>query len=363
MMGSDEMAQTVKDIAAALGANAFGAVDLFVTRLSEPAAAGPDDLALAMSPAYGTALQQGKARAAVVWAGADWQALGLEAAIEAPRARLAMAGLTRLMDTQPLHAGVSPHAVIDPSATIGRDAAIGAFTIIGADVVIGDRAQIASHVSIADGVTIGDDAQIAAGVRLQRRVRLGARCLIQPNVVIGGDGFSFVTATPSNVEIGRKTLGKTPFEAPSDPKQYRIHSLGGVEIGDDVEIGANSTIDAGTIRATRIGHGTKIDNLVQVGHNVSVGADCLLCAQAAVAGSAIIGDRTVLGGKSGIGDNLKIGADCVIGGAAIVLSDVAAGSFMMGYPAQPMLTYRARERSLRQAVLRHKPVSKDARSD
>ena len=137
----------------------------------------------------------------------------------------------------------------------------------------------------------------------------------------------------------------------------------GIEIGDDVEIGAVSTVDAGTIRATKIGTGTKIDNLVQVGHNVIVGMHCLLCAQTAVAGSAVIGDRCVLGGKSGIADNLKIGADSVIGGAAIVLSDVPAGSFMMGYPAQPMMTYRARERSLRQAILRHKPVSNTNQND
>lgn len=357
------MAQSVKDIATALGAKAFGAVDILVSGLSEPGTAGPDDLALAMSPAYGDALAKGKARAAVVWAGADWHALGLAAAIEAPRARLAMAGLTQMMDSRDASTGISPHAVVDPTATIGRDVSIGHFSVIGGDVVIGDGCQIADHVTVASGASIGENSQIFAGARIQSRVRLGARCLIQPNVVIGGDGFSFVTAAPSNVEIGRKTLGKTPFVAPSDPVQYRIHSLGGVSIGNDVEIGANSTVDAGTIRATRIGNGTKIDNLVQVGHNVIIGDHCLLCAQTAVAGSAVIGDRCVLGGKSGIGDNLKVGADSVIGGAAIVLSDVPAGSFMMGYPAQPMLTYRARERSLRQAVLRHKPVSNINQND
>lgn len=357
------MAQTVQDIATALGAKAFGAVDILVTGVSEPATAGPDDLALAMSPAYGDALGRGQARVAVLWAGADWQALGLEAAIEAPRARLAMAGLTQMMDRPVRVAGISAHAVIDPAAILGRDVAIGHFSVIGADAVIGDGAQIADHVTIGRGVVIGADAQIAAGVRIIGRVRIGAGVVIQPNAVIGGDGFSFVTAAPSHVEIGRKTLGKVPFEPPVDPKQYRIHSLGGVEIGDDVEIGANSAVDAGTIRATQIGHGTKIDNLVQVGHNVVVGDHCLLCAQTAVAGSAIIGDRCVLGGKSGVGDNLKIGADCVIGGATIVLADVSAGSFMMGYPAQSMLAYRARERSLRQAVIKQKPVSKDAQND
>ena len=357
------MTQTVKNIAAALGAKAYGAVDLSVSGLSEPATAGPNDLALAMSPAYGDALAQGQARAAVVWAGADWQALGLEAAIEAPRARLAMAGLTQMMDGAPVVVGVSPHAVIDPGAQIGQGVSIGHFTVVGAGAVVGDLCQIAEHVSIGAGVVIGDNAQIHAGVRILRRVRIGARVVLQPNVVLGGDGFSFVTATPSNVEIGRKTLGKTPFTAPDDPTQHRIHSLGGVVIGDDVEIGANSAVDAGTIRATSVGSGTKVDNLVQIGHNVEIGDDCLLCAQAAVAGSARIGDRTVLGGKSGVGDNLTVGADCVIGGAAIVLSDVPAGSFMMGYPAQQMLAYRARERQLRQANIRRKAVTKPDERD
>jgi len=173
---------------------------------------------------------------------------------------------------------------------------------------------------------------------------------LAPNAVIGGDGFSFVTATPSIAETGRRTLGKTPFAPIPDATQNRIHSLGGVIIGDDVEVGANATIDAGTIRATEIGSGTKIDNLVQVGHNVVVGRDCLLCAQTAIAGSSRIGDRSILGGKSGVADHVDVGQDSLLGGAAIVLSDVPQGSFMMGYPAKPMLRYRAEQRALRQTA-------------
>ncbi len=120
------MAHSVKDIAAALGAQAFGAVDILVDGAAEPAAASAHDLALAMTPAYGEALAQGQARAAVVWPGADWENLGLEAAIIAPRARLAMAGLTQMLD-QPLPAsGVNPHAAIDQSAKIGKNVSIGA---------------------------------------------------------------------------------------------------------------------------------------------------------------------------------------------------------------------------------------------
>ncbi len=142
------MAHRVKDIAAALGAQAFGAVDLLVNGASEPASAGPDDLALAMSPAYGAALGKGQARVAVVWPGADWEALGLEAAIIAPRARLAMAHLTQMLDAALPRTGISPQAAIDPSARIGANVTIGAFCVIGADVVIGEGTWIADQVSL-----------------------------------------------------------------------------------------------------------------------------------------------------------------------------------------------------------------------
>lgn len=341
------MAHSVKEIAAALGAEAFGAVDLLVESAAEPASAGPDDLALAMTPAYGRALGQGRARAAIVWPGADWQALGLEAAIIAPRARLAMAGLTQMLDRPLPGGGISPQAAVDPTAQIGANVTIGAFTVVGADAVIGANSWIADQVSISEGVKIGTDCQIHSGVRLRRGVQLGARVILQPNVVIGGDGFSFVTAEPSNVEKARETLGETATEIPADPTWYRIHSLGGVTIGDDVEVGANSCVDAGTIRATRIGAGTKIDSLVQVGHNVIVGAHCLLCAQAGVAGSTVIGDRVVIGGKAGVADNLTVGDDVVLGGGSVVLSNVPKGRVMMGYPATKMQTHIEGYKALR----------------
>ena len=137
------------------------------------------------------------------------------------------------------------------------------------------------------------------------------------------------------------------MDPPKDAKRHRIHSLGGVLIGSDVEIGANSTVDAGTIRATQVGRGCKIDNLVQVGHNVILGEDCVLCAQAAVAGSARLGDRVVMGGKSGIRDNISVGADVVLAGGAIVLGHVKPGLFMMGYPALQMSEHRAQQKALR----------------
>ena len=144
------MAHTIRDIATALGAEAAGDLDIVVTRAAEPQSAGPEALALAMDPKYAGGIGQGEARAALLWPGADWQGLGLKAAIFAPRGRLAMAGLTVLMDPGPeIGPGVHPMALVDASAEIGEGAAIGPFVVIGRGVRIGAGARIASHVSIA----------------------------------------------------------------------------------------------------------------------------------------------------------------------------------------------------------------------
>lgn len=333
------MAFTIKDIAAALGAEALGAADLLVTGVSEPAAAGPDDLALAMSPAYADGLSKGQARAAVLGPGMDWQALGLQAAVIAPRPRYAMAGVTRAMDPGPAIApGIHPMAVVDPSATIGQGAAIGPFVVIGAGVQIGANARIASHVSIAEGARIGDDALIHAGARIGARVVIGHRIILQSNCVLGGDGFSFVTPETSQVEQARGSLGKA--DGAVHPQSWtRIHSLGTVRLGDDVEFGANSTIDRGTVAETRIGNRTKIDNLVHIGHNCIIGEDCLLCGEVGLAGSVTMGDRVVLGGQVGVSDNITIGSDVVAGGASVILSNVPAGRMIHGYPAVKMETH------------------------
>jgi len=359
------------DIAVALGAEVLGDPDWQISGAAEPALARETDLAIAMSPAYVTALDQGAARAAILWPGADWQALGLRAAIVVPRGRLALSRLTALLDADPdLAAGIHPNAIIGAGAQIGEGCAIGPFTLIGAGAVIGAQSRIDSHVSIAAGVRIGQGALIHAGVRICRRVGIGDNVIIQPNVVIGADGFSFVTETPSHVETARQSLGTAAIPVAGDATWHRIHSLGGVIIGDDVEIGAGSTIDAGTIRATRIGRGTKLDNLVQVGHNVSVGEDCLLCAQVGVAGSTRIGNRVVLGGKTGVADNIEIGDDVVTGGGTIVLSNVPAGRVMMGYPATRMQTHiesykalRRLPRLLRDGLLRQNKVSNPVDND
>jgi UDP-3-O-[3-hydroxymyristoyl] glucosamine N-acyltransferase len=340
------MGHTIRQIADALGAVAEGDLDLTVTRAAEPAMAGAHDLALAMSPAYAVGLAHGAAVAALVWPGADWQGMGLKAAIFAPRGRLAMAGLSRMMDAGPQVApGVHALAVVDATARIGDGAAIGPFVVIGAGVVIGTGARIASHVSVADGAHIGDDALLLQGVRIGPGVVIGDRFIAQPGAVIGADGFSFVTPEESGVEEVRKTLGARA--AIVEQKWTRIHSLGAVTIGDDVEIGANACIDRGTIRNTMIGSGTKCDNLVHIGHNVTIGRDSLLCGQVGVAGSARIGDRVVLGGQCGVNDNIFVGDDVIAGGATKIFTNAPAGRVLLGYPAVKMETHVEMQKALR----------------
>lgn len=340
------MPHSIAEIAAALGAEAAGDVSLRVACAAEPASAGPDALALAMDPKYAAGLAQGQARAAMLWPGADWQAMGLQAAIFAPRGRLAMAGLSRLMDPGPdLAPGIHPMAVIDPTAQIGEGAAIGPFVVIGRGAVLGARARIAAHVSVAEGAQIGDDALILQGARIGARVVIGDRFICQPGAVVGSDGFSFVTAEKSGVEEIRSTLGqRAEIRAQS---WHRIHSLGAVTIGDDVEIGANTCIDRGTIRDTVIGRGTKLDNLVHVGHNVQVGEDTLLCGQVGIAGSTRIGNRVVLGGQVGVGDNLFVGDDVIAGGATKILTNAPAGRVLLGYPAVKMESHVEIQKALR----------------
>ncbi|MEM9248033.1 MAG: UDP-3-O-(3-hydroxymyristoyl)glucosamine N-acyltransferase, partial [Pseudomonadota bacterium] len=262
-----DTSHTIAQIAEALGLLAWGDVTLRVTRAAAPHEAGPDALALASTETYAAALSRGAARTALLWEGADPQAYGLRAALFAPRPRFALAGLSALMDQGPeLAPGIHPTAIIDPSAEIGPDAAIGPFVVVGARARIGAGARIAAHCSVGADVTLGAQALLMERVTLGARCHIGDRLIAQPGAVVGADGFSFVTPEESAVEVVGATLGDA--KGLRQQSYARIHSLGAVSIGDNVELGANSCIDRGTLTNTRIGDGTKLDNLVHVGHNV-----------------------------------------------------------------------------------------------
>jgi UDP-3-O-[3-hydroxymyristoyl] glucosamine N-acyltransferase len=329
------MSHSVKEIAVALGAQAFGAIDLFIERAAEPATAGPDDLALAMNPKYADSLAQGNARVAMLWDGADWEALGLQAAIIAPRPRFAMAGLTHMLDHgQGFEAGIHPTAFVDPRAQLGEGVSIGPLAVISKGAKIGAHSVIGPQCFVGWDATIGSNAYLREAVSIGARVTIGARFIAQPGARIGGDGFSFVTAEPSSVESVRKTLGDQGDAVPQE--WTRIHSLGSVTIGDDVEVGMGSTIDCGTIRDTVIGNGTKLDNQVHLGHNVVIGRNSLICGQVGIAGSATIGDNVVLAGQCGVNDNIFVGNGVIAGGGTKLMSNVPAGRTMLGYPATQM---------------------------
>ena len=363
------MGHTIKDIAAAVDAEAQGDLTLSISAAAEPASAGPDDLAMAMSPKYADGLAQGQARAAMLWAGADWQALGLDAAILVTRPRLAMSGLTRLMDRgQGTGSGIHPSAVVDPSARIGADVVIGPLSVIAAGAQIGAGSVIGPQCSVGADAVLGPDAMLREAVSIGARCRIGARFIAQPGARIGSDGFSFVTPEVSASENVRKTMGD---HGDAKAQSYlRIHSLGAVTLGDDVEVGANSTIDNGTIRDTAVGDRTKLDNLVHIGHNTRIGTDCLLCGLVGVSGSVEIGNFVILGGQTGVVDNIFIGDRAITAGGTKVLSNVPAGRVMMGYPGVKMDTqtaiYKAQRRLprlFRDVAALRKAVFKDDAND
>ncbi len=326
------MSMTISEIAAALPARFEGEGTFQIDGPAEPAAAGEADLALAMDPSYSDALQAGAAKAAVLWDGADWKALGLEAALFVERPRFAMASITRVFGhPNTLASGIHPSAVIDPTAQIGDNAAVGPFCVIGPRARIGAGAHVNAHSSIGADAQIGDNAVLQEGVRVGARVSIGDNFIAQPGAVIGADGFSYVTPQPGAID---EVKGQGRVTEGHDAQEFtRIDSIGAVWIGDNVEIGANSTIDRGTITDTVIGDGTKLDNLVQVGHNAKIGKMCLLCGQVGVGGSAVIEDRVVLGGQVGVADHVTVGSNVIAAGKSGISSNVPPNRAIMGNPA------------------------------
>jgi len=322
---------TIETLATALDATFEGDGSLAVSRPAHPDEAGEaGTIAIATSPEFVAKLSG--ASAAVLAEGTDWQALGLKAAIFVGRPRYALSGVTTAfappIDLAP---GIHETAFVDPSATLGEGVAVGPFAFIGAGASVGAGSQILSHVSIGADARVGEGALIHSGARIGARVTIGARAIIHQNAVIGADGFSFVTPQMGAVEAAKAGGGST--SATQNTSLARIHSLGGVTLGDDVEIGACTTIDRGTLTDTRIGDGTKLDNQVQIGHNVRIGSTCMLCAQVGIAGSAVVGDRVVLGGKVGVADHVTIGSDVLVGAASAVATNIPSRNIMMGVPA------------------------------
>ncbi|MDD3182083.1 MAG: UDP-3-O-(3-hydroxymyristoyl)glucosamine N-acyltransferase [Alphaproteobacteria bacterium] len=324
---------TMAEIAAAIGGRLKGDGSLTVSRLAHPSdIQGPQDLVLAMDKALLPLLQNSPVRSVIVAEGAEVPSCIL-ASIEVGRSRVAMAKMTRLFEEKVIvPAGIHPTAVIEVGAKIEPNVTIGAYSYICAGAQICAGTIIHPQVYVGPKVKIGADGLIYSGVRVGSRVRIGARCIIHFNASIGADGFSFVTPEMGSVEQAKST-GEVGLS--TNVELIRIASLGSVVIGDDVEIGANTSIDRGTIISTTIGNGTKIDNQVQIGHNVTVGENCMLCGRSGIAGSAVIGNRVVLGGAVGVADHVKIGDDVIVMGMSGVAGNVSAKSIIGGIPAKP----------------------------
>jgi UDP-3-O-[3-hydroxymyristoyl] glucosamine N-acyltransferase len=237
---------------------------------------------------------------------------------------VAVSILTALFDPGPAHAdGIHPAAVVSPDASLGAGVSIGPGAVVGPRSVVGAGTVILPQATIGADVTLGRDCVIQSGVRIGDRVRLGGRVIVHFNTAIGCDGFSFIPVRNPDGTPGAEGMPR------------RIHSLGTVVIGDDVEIGAGTTIDRATLRETRIGRGTKIDNQVQIAHNVTIGESCLICGMVGIAGSVTIGDRTIVAAGAGIADHVQIGENAVITAGAAVATRVPAGGMVTGVPAIP----------------------------
>ncbi len=214
----------------------------------------------------------------------------------------------------PRTAGVHPSALIGRGARIGREVTIGAGVVIGEGARVGDRALLEPNVVVGAGVEIGEDTRLCAGVTLYAGTTVGRRVIVHAGARLGSDGFGYVFR---------------------DGAHRKIPHVGRCVIEDDVEIGANTTIDRGSIDDTVIGAGTKIDNLVHIGHNCRIGRLCLLMAQVGISGSTRVEDGSILAGQVGVGGHVTIGKGATIGGQAGVFGDVPAGATWSGYPARP----------------------------
>ena len=308
-----------------------GNVDIERVAGIEHAQAG--DLTFIANPKYLAQLTTTRASAVIVS-----QTLSVECTtptlLRSDNPYLAFARAVALLADAPAPApGIDPTSVLAPDAQLAADVSIGALVTVGAGAAIGARTIIHPHVVVGPGARLGDDCVVHAHVSIRERVQIGHRVVLQDGAVVGSDGFGFVKQ--------------------ADGTHLKIPQHGDVVIEDDVEIGANTTIDRPAVGETRIAAGTKIDNLVQIAHGVAVGRRVLLAAQVGVAGSTVIEDDVVLAGQVGVAGHLRVGKGVVATAQTGVPNSVEAGAFVSGYPAIPN-----RDWLKSSAVFRHLPALK-----
>ena len=302
-----------------------GATTETVRGLAALGAAGPGDLSFLGNAKYRA--EVAGTRASVVLLPLDYdgppQANQLFLLVDNPSAMLARlcARIEQSLWPKPAP-GRHPSAQVAPGATVAASATIGPLCVVEDGAVVGERTHLQAQVFVGRGARIGEDCWLMPGVIVAAECILRNRVRLQPGVVVGADGFGY------EFVAGR---------------HEKIPQVGCVLIEDDVEIGANSTLDRARFSRTVVGEGTKIDNLVQVAHNVVIGRHVILCAQVGISGSVVVGDYAVLGGQAGIGGHITIGRQAKIGGQAGVTFNIEPGVYVNGTPAMPYMLFQRLE--------------------
>jgi UDP-3-O-[3-hydroxymyristoyl] glucosamine N-acyltransferase len=309
----DPVTLTVQQIADLVQGTVHGDGSIAIRDARPLAAAQPGDLTFVVDAKNAAQLGRCRASAAVAPLGVPGNGMPLILVKDPLDAFIAI--VRHLRGSAPeLPHGIDARAFVHPTATIDEGASIHAFAYVGEHTVIGARCRLHAGAVVGRNCRLGDNVTLHAHAVLYEGTVLGHRVIVHANAVLGADGFGYRL---------------------HDGKHVKVPQLGHVEVGDDVEIGACTTIDRGTFEATRIGEGTKIDNLVQVAHNVQVGKHNLLISQMGIAGSSSTGDYVVIAGQVGITDHVHIGTGAIIGAKAGVTKDVPAGQRTLGAPATP----------------------------
>jgi len=304
---------TVRQLAALVQGTVVGDADLVVKAARPLGEAQSGDITFLEDDKHASCLNDCRASAAVVPPSLAPNGLTL---IQVPDPLSAFAAIVRHLHgrPEPRPHGIDPLAAVHPTAMIGESVSIFPYAVVGEGTVVGARCRLYSGAIIGRHCRLGDDVTIYAGAVLYDGTVVGNRAIVHANAVLGADGFGF------RFQEGRHA---------------KVPQLGHVEIGEDVEVGACTTIDRGTFQATRIGAGTKIDNLVQVGHNCQIGKHNLFVSQMGIAGSSCTGDYVVIAGQAGIVDHIHIGTRAMVGAQAGVIKDVPEGLRVLGSPARP----------------------------
>ena len=304
---------TVDEITQIVGGMLTKVASPEITHIAPPLLSDENTLALALGEEEIANLANSKAKAALVPLGVQLEGF---TTIEVERPRLAMMKLLNLFYVPPVvNKDIHPSAVVDPTAKLGQNVCIGPNVVVSPNAVIGDNTKILANSYIGSNVKIGNNCFFHPGVNIGDRVQIGNDVILNHGVSLGADGFSFVTENPNNIENARKE-GEIK-EGDVEQVIFKIPSIGSVVIGNNVEIGANTAIDRGTIENTIIGIG------------------CLIVSQVGIAGSCVIGDRVVIAGQAGLADHIEIGSDTIITAKAGVTKSFPAKSIIVGIPAVP----------------------------